>query len=60
MTFANLTPGDSLFLDANIFVYDFGPDPVFGPPSRALLKRIESGDLIGYISTSVSTTSPIG
>jgi predicted nucleic acid-binding protein len=53
MNFANLSSGDSLFLDANIFVYDFGPDPVFGPPSRALLKRIESGDLIGYISTPV-------
>ena len=53
MTFANLSSGDSLFLDANIFVYDFGPDPVFGSPCRALLKRIESGDLSAYISAPV-------
>lgn len=53
MNFANLASGDSVFLDANIFVYDFGPDPVFGPPSKALLKRCETGDLAGYISAAV-------
>ena len=47
MTFDAFITGDSLFLDANVFIYDFGPDPVFGPPSRRLLKRIESGDLTG-------------
>ena len=51
--FANLSTGDSVFLDANIFVYDFGPDPVFGPPSKALLKRSETGDLAGCISAAV-------
>ena len=53
MNFASLASGDSVFLDANVFVYDFGPDPVFGPPSKALLKRIENGDLLGYISAAV-------
>ena len=53
MTFDAFITGDSLFLDANVFIYDFGPDPVFGPPSRRLLKRIESGDLTGYISVHV-------
>jgi len=53
MNFANLASGDSVFLDANIFVYDFGPDPVFGPPSKALLKRSETDDLAGYISAAV-------
>jgi predicted nucleic acid-binding protein len=53
MNFANLASGDSLFVDVNVFVYDFGPDPVFGPPCRALLKRIENGDLMGYVSAHV-------
>jgi predicted nucleic acid-binding protein len=53
MTFADLLEGDSVFVDANIFVYTFGPDPLFGPPSRALLERIESGNLKAYTSTHV-------
>lgn len=53
MTLADLKPGDSVFVDANIFVYNFGPDPKFGPPSRAFLKRIEAADLVGYISAHV-------
>lgn len=53
MSFANLASGDSLFLDANVFVYDFGPHPVFGPPGKALLTRIENCDLTGFISVAV-------
>ena len=53
MNFGQIPTGTSLFVDANIFVYDFGPDPVFGPPSRALLKRVENGDLHGYLSAPV-------
>ena len=51
MNFADIPAGASVFLDANVFVYDFGPDPVFGPPSRSLLERIESGELRGFLST---------
>jgi len=32
MTFAELVRGDSVFLDANTFVYHFEPHAVFGPP----------------------------
>jgi hypothetical protein len=46
-TFADIASGESPFLDPNVFVYDFGPGPVLGPPSKALLKRIEFGDLTG-------------
>ncbi len=53
MNFANLTSGDSVFLDANVVVYEFGADPAFGTASKALLKRIESGDLVGFISAHV-------
>ncbi len=47
MTFADLTRGDAIFLDANIFVYHFTPDPVLGPPCRQLLERIERAELLG-------------
>ena len=53
MTFAQLQSGESVFLDANVFVYDFAPDPTFGPPCQSLLKRIETGDLTGIISSHV-------
>ena len=50
MKFDDIPSGTSVFLDANVFVYDFGPDPMFGPPSRNLLERIEHGDLLGFFS----------
>jgi hypothetical protein len=31
MIFADLAAGDSVFLDANTFIYHFGPDPALGP-----------------------------
>jgi hypothetical protein len=56
VTFADIPAGDSVFLDANVFVYDFGPDPVFGPPSRVLLERVEQGEVNGYMSTRTKPT----
>lgn len=53
MNFAAIPSGASLFLDANVFIYDFGPDPVLGPPSRSLLERIERGDIKGSVSAHV-------
>ena len=53
MTFADIQAGESLFIDANVFVYDFGPEPSFGPPSRNLLQRVENGDLKGFVSSHV-------
>ncbi len=53
MTFADLPRGSSVFVDANTFVYHFTAHPVFGPPSRDLLQRIESGELAGHTSTHV-------
>lgn len=53
MNFANIASGESAFLDANIFVYDFAADPNLGPPCRSLLKRIETGDILGFISVYV-------
>jgi len=53
MIFADIPAGDSVFIDANVFVYDFGPDPIFGLPCRALLERVEQGEVKGYISAHV-------
>ncbi len=51
MTFDDIPSGESVFLDANVFVYEFGPDPVFGIASQNLLERIEDGDLRRFCST---------
>jgi predicted nucleic acid-binding protein len=53
MTFADLTAGSSLFIDANIFVYHFTAHPQFGAAATDLLERIENGDLFGVTSTPV-------
>ena len=39
MIFADMPGSTSIFLDANVFIYNFGPDPALGPPSRAPAKR---------------------
>lgn len=55
MTFADLAPGDAVFLDANTFVYHFAPDPLLGPPCHQLLQRVEQRELRGVTSTHVLT-----
>jgi predicted nucleic acid-binding protein len=50
MTFADLAAGDSVFLDANTFIYHFGPDPALGPPCSQLLQRIENREVTGFTS----------
>ncbi|MFL5342162.1 MAG: type II toxin-antitoxin system VapC family toxin [Gemmataceae bacterium] len=48
MIFADLVAGDSVFLDANTFIYYFSPDLVLGPPCSQLLQRIENRELTGF------------
>jgi predicted nucleic acid-binding protein len=50
MTFADLTAGDSVFVDANTFIYHYAPDPVLGPACSQLLQRIENQELTGFTS----------
>ncbi len=45
--------GESVFVDANVFVYDFTPVPLYGPPSNALLRRFENRELRGFTSSLV-------
>ena len=51
MNFTTIAAGASVFIDANVFVYDFGPDPLYGPACNALLRRLESNELRGYTSS---------
>lgn len=53
MSFMDIPNGTDVFVDANIFVYAYAPDPQFGPPSEQLLERIEHNELRGFTSSHV-------
>jgi predicted nucleic acid-binding protein len=54
MTFDKIPGNAALFLDANIFVYYFAPDPAFGPPCQILMERISKyQDFVASTSTQV-------
>jgi predicted nucleic acid-binding protein len=53
MTFPDIPIGSAVFLDANVFVYHFVPDPQFGPACRQLFDRIFGGEIIGFTSSDV-------
>jgi predicted nucleic acid-binding protein len=53
MILADLLAGESVFLDANIWIYHFGPHPTFGPACSQLIQRIETRQLQGFTSTHV-------
>lgn len=48
MTLAELLDGDSMFIDANIFIYHFGGR---SPECKAFLERCARRELLGYTST---------
>jgi len=50
MTFSSLASGESVFLDANVLIYDIAKDPIYGQSCRELIGRIETGDLVGFTS----------
>jgi predicted nucleic acid-binding protein len=53
MTFADLLAGDAVFLDANVFIFHFGPDPALGPACAQLIQRIENQEVRGFTTTHV-------
>jgi predicted nucleic acid-binding protein len=53
MTFLDILVGQAVFVDTNIFLFYFRPDPVLGPPCDQLLRRIENGDIQGFTSAHV-------
>jgi predicted nucleic acid-binding protein len=53
MTFADLAPGDALFVDANTLIHLFQPHPQWGHECQQLIQRIDNQDLIAFTSTHV-------
>lgn len=53
MTLPDITRGSTVFVDANIFIYAFAPDPLLGPHCEELLDRIEFQDIQGVTSSQV-------
>ena len=54
MTFNQIPGNTSVFLDANILVYYFTPDPTFGAECQVLMERIYKWqDFVAYTSTHV-------
>lgn len=53
MTFADIAVAAAVFLDANTFIYAFGPDPTLGPPCDQLLDRILRREIQGFTSSHV-------
>ena len=55
MTFADLDAGETIFLDANLFVYHFVADPLYGVACSQLLQRVENQEIRGLTSTHILT-----
>jgi predicted nucleic acid-binding protein len=53
MILTDLLGGEAVFVDANIFIYHFRPDPILGPSCSQLLQRIENGEVLGFTSAHV-------
>ena len=59
MKFTDLVPGDVVFVDANIFVYHFAPDPVLQIPCGQFLQRIEGPHPNSWVILDGSAIHPI-
>lgn len=53
MTFADLAVGDWVFVDANTFVFYFGPHAAYGAVCGQFFRRIENQELHGFTSSHV-------
>jgi predicted nucleic acid-binding protein len=53
MTFGEILPGQSLFVDANTFVYALAPEPMLGPACFQFLERIKRKEIEGFTSAHV-------
>ncbi len=53
MILSSIPSGAAVFVDANVFVYWFADDPNLGDACSDFLERIESGDLLGFVSAAL-------
>lgn len=53
MILSEIRAGTAVFLDANIFVYHFAPDPLLGSACTDLLERISRQEIVAFSSSHV-------
>ncbi|MDZ4781466.1 MAG: PIN domain-containing protein [Planctomycetia bacterium] len=53
LALADIPPGDSVFVDANIFIYGLSAHPVYATACIEFLERIERQDVMGVTSSAV-------
>jgi predicted nucleic acid-binding protein len=53
MTFPQIPANEAVFIDANILIYYFTPDPTFGLACQQLMDRIAQQEVFAYTSTHV-------
>lgn len=53
MILTDIPAHTDVFIDANVLVYAFAPDPVFGPPCHVFLERIKNREIGGTTSSHV-------
>jgi predicted nucleic acid-binding protein len=53
MIFTDLLDGQSILLDANIFVYYYSGDSLFGLPCKELIERIGRRQIVGITTTHI-------
>jgi len=53
MTFDAITAGQTVFVDANVFLHYFTAHPRFGPACHKLLDRIDNKEITGFTSSHV-------
>ncbi len=53
MTFTDIPAGTAVFVDANVLVYHFMPEPALGAACRDLLERFARQELAGFTSAHI-------
>ncbi len=53
LTLTNIPDGETVFIDANIFVYAFGGHVTFATQCTELLERVEQKRLLGVASAAI-------
>lgn len=53
MILADISIGAAVFVDANVLVYHFGPDPTFGAACRQFVERIERQEVVAFTTPHV-------
>jgi predicted nucleic acid-binding protein len=53
MIYADLPAGETIFLDASVFIHHFEPNARFGPAATEFLERIENQEISGITATHI-------